>query len=140
VNKRDPETLAEIAEERARARARRIMRAVMRKSVYFGGESRDKVQRVPFPGGLDDPRAYLVDLLAIAVGDTHASAVVDALDVYLETASENRTPAFQWSPPNREVDLVRQRDEALSRAERAEQALKAKTKKRKRATTPQQTA
>ena len=70
MNEKNPETPAESEEELARARARRIMRAVTRKSVYFGGESREKVQRVRFPGSpYFEPRNHLVEALAAAVGD-----------------------------------------------------------------------
>ena len=116
-------------------RARRIERSVTRKSRSYGGESREKVQRVLFPGlvGSDDPRNLLVDLLAVAVGEDHANAIVDALDVYLATDPADREPRLQWQPPNPRAErdaAIRERDEAVARAERAEREM-VKGKKKK---------
>ena len=114
-------------------RARWIMRTLTRKSIKYGGESYEKVMRVPFPGGLNDPRNVLLESLAAAVGDAHANSIVDAFDTYLATDPTERTPALRWSAPNPHAELdktIQERDEAVARAERAEQALAKKTKKR----------
>lgn len=79
------------------------------------------------------PRNVLLESLAAAVGDAHANSIVDAFDTYLATDPTERTPALQWSPPNPHAELdktIQERDEAVARAERAEQALAKKTKKR----------
>ena len=81
-----------------------------------------------FPGGLDSVRTHLVDTLAEAVGETHADAVADALDAYLATDPADRSAPFQWLPPNQAVErdrAIEQRDEAVARAEKAEQELAA---------------
>jgi hypothetical protein len=86
-----------------------------------------------FPGGLDSVRTNLVESLAEAVGDDCANAITDALDAYLETDPGDRLPAFQWLPPDHKVELdkaIKQRDEAVARANRAEQKL-TKAKRRR---------
>jgi hypothetical protein len=123
---------AKAAELEQSRRARAVMRAVTRKSIKFGGESREKSMRVSFGTDFDDPRTTLIEALAAAVGSDHAHTVADALDAYLATDSANRVPAFQWSPPNVHVELnktIQERDEAVARAERAELALAKKKKK-----------
>jgi hypothetical protein len=94
-----------------------------RKTARFGHDRERVKWRARFPGGLDSPRTRLVDALAAALGDDCASAVADALDAYLETDPADRRPAFQWNPPDYKSELdraIRQRDEAVARAERAE--------------------
>jgi hypothetical protein len=73
-----------------------------------------------------DVRSNLVGRLADALGDDHANAIVGALDAYLEADPGDRLPAFQLLPPNPndELDKARkERDEAVARAEEAEQKL-----------------
>jgi hypothetical protein len=119
------------AEDVIQARARRIMRAVSKKSIKYGGDAREKVQRVPFPGGpCYGPRDHLVEALAAAVGDEHAASIVDALGYFLQADPADQVPAIQWQPQNPYVELdktIKERDEAVARAERAERDL-AKTK------------
>ena len=76
------------------------LRRLTKKTIKYGGESREKVQRVLFGSSFDDPRTTLVESLAAAVGSDHANTVVDALDAYLATDPAKRGPALQWSPPN----------------------------------------
>ena len=80
-------------------------------------------------------RSTLVDRLADAVGNDHANAIADALDGYLETDSAYRLPAFPYirpNPPNPELDKVRkERDEAVARAEKAEEKLRTPKRKSK---------
>jgi len=71
----------------------------------YSGESREKAMRVPFPGALDDPRTYLIESLAVAVGDDCAGDVVDALDTYLATDPSGRLPALQWSSSSLVTEL-----------------------------------
>ena len=74
--------------------------------VRYGGESREKVQRVPFTCGPETPRDVLVDSLAAVLGDDeHALSVVDALDAYLETDPVSRSPGLQYAPHNDRVAL-----------------------------------
>ena len=76
--------------------------------------------------GPDDPRDLFVEALAAAVGDDRAAVIVDALDAYLATDPADRTPALQWQPPDHRAErneAIKQRDEAIARAERAEQKL-----------------
>jgi hypothetical protein len=120
-----------VAETGARCRFHDLRR-LTKKTIKYGGESREMVQRVPFGSSFDDPRTTLVESLAAAVGSDHALAVVDALDAYLATDPAERGPALQWSPPNAYVELdktIRERDEAVARAEKAERALAEKKKK-----------
>ena len=80
-----------------------------------------------------DVRCNLLGRLEDAVGNDHANAIVDALDAYLESEPADRLPAFQWLPPNPNAKLdeaINQRDEAVARAEKAEQKLKPTPKKR----------
>jgi hypothetical protein len=118
---------------------RHDLKRLTKKSIKFGGESRVKIMRVPFGTNFDDPRTTLVEALAAAVGSDHANTVIDALDEYLATDRVDRVPAFQWSPPSVHVvhveldKTIRERDEAVARAEMAEQAL-AKVKKSRRST------
>lgn len=87
-----------------------------------------------FPVVVRDVRTHLLDSLAAAVGWDHAGVIVDALDMYLEVEPGDRLPALQsyhrLSPkPNVELDKVRkERDEAIARAEKAEQKLRAPKK------------
>jgi hypothetical protein len=98
-------------------RCGRHHRFVYKSCVKFGGESREKVQRVPFGTDVGDPRETLIEALE---GDD-ALAVVDAIDAYLEeTDPSNRSPGLQWSPNAEFVRAIRERDEALARAEKAE--------------------
>jgi hypothetical protein len=115
---------------------RHDLKRLTKKTIKYGGESREKIMRVPFGTNFDDPRTTLVEALAAAVGSDHANTVIDALDEYLATDPTDRTPALQWSAPNPHVELdktIRERDEAVARAEMAEQAL-AKVKKSRRST------
>jgi hypothetical protein len=131
---------AEAAELEQSRRARAVRRAVTRKSIKFGGESREKIMRVPFGTNFDDPRTTLIEALAAAVGSDHAHTVADALDIYLMTGPAERTPALQWCPPNPHLErdkAIQERDEALARAERAERALTKKKKKPSRPPVPE---
>lgn len=87
-----------------------------------------------FPGGLDSVRTRLVESLAAAVGDDRANDIADALDAYLATDPADRLPPFQWTPPNHEAELdeaIKQRDEAIARAEKAERQMKKRPKGKK---------
>jgi hypothetical protein len=111
---------------------RHDLKRLTKKTIKYGGESREKIMRVPFGTNFDDPRTTLVEALAAVVGSDHANTVIDALDEYLSTDRVDRVPAFQWSPPNVHVELnktIQERDEAVARAERAELALAKKKKK-----------
>ena len=102
-------------------RCGRHHRFAYKSSVKYGCESREKVQRVLFgtdtlPG---DSREALIEALE---GDD-AVAVVDALDAYLDDPDPvHRSPGLQWSPNAELVRTIRERDEALARAEKAEQS------------------
>jgi hypothetical protein len=99
-------------------RCGRHHRFAYKSSVKYGGESRQAVQRVPFGHDIADPREALIDALE---GDD-AVAVVDALDAYLDDPDPvHRSPGLQWSPNAELVRAIRERDEALARAEKAEQ-------------------
>ena len=92
------------------------------------GLSGGKARRLP---NGNDARGALVEALALAVGEAHAVSVVDALDVYLEEDPTDRQPAFQYVRPS--VDsAIRERDEALARAARAEGELAAIKRKAER--------
>ncbi len=120
------EKLTDSEESESERVARKVRRTVTRRSISFGGENRYRVMRAPFPGGLDDPRSHLIEVLAGSVGDDRAIDVVDALDAYLETDPIARSPALQWSPPDHRVErdrAIEERDVAIARAERAEREL-----------------
>lgn len=109
-------------------RAKSIRVSKDRKRVIYPGPSNSPNNVVHVIGNV---RFNLVYRLAHAVGDDHANAIVDALDAYLEAEPGNRLPAFQWLPPNprAELDKARQeRDEAVARAEKAEQELNTASK------------
>jgi len=98
-------------------RCGRHHRFAFKSRVRFGGENYEKVQRVRFGTDVGDPREALVEALA---GDD-ALAVVDALDVYLDIPV-----GLQLSVRNPDAErdqAIRERDEAVARAERAEQGL-----------------
>jgi hypothetical protein len=82
-----------------------------------------------------DVRSNLVTALAAAVDHDHANVIVDALDMYLEVESQDRAPAFHLpAPPNLNVELDKvrkERDEAVARAEKAEEKLRAPRQKSK---------
>ena len=109
---------------------------VPRRTHRMGWEQERSRSRVPFPGFGRDVHTQLVESLATAVGNyTNASAVVDALDAYL--ADPDRVPPLQYSleylksNPRAELDkALKERDEAVARAEKAEQKLKPTPKKR----------
>lgn len=95
-------------------------RLVPRPTARYGYD-KERVPKPAFPGGLDSPRNYLVDLLAIAVGEADlAEAIVTALDAYLEEGPSvqpfpNFTPNYKT-----ELDRVRaERDAAIACAEQA---------------------
>lgn len=110
------------AEASGRCRRHNLARFT-KKTKYYGGESRDRVMRVSFPGGLDSPRNRLVELLAEAVGDGDlANDVVDALDAYLEEGPDRTVLTFENFTPNykSELEKVRaERDTAITCAEQA---------------------
>jgi len=85
----------------------------------------------PFGYSLDTPRDHLIAALTVGSTESQARVIVDALDAYLEADSADRRPTFQWSPPNHEAELIRQRDEAVARAEKAEQELAEKKRRPK---------
>ena len=115
-------------------------------SKYLGRAKASRIgkdrKRAVYPGPSNSPngvvhvigdRCNLIGRLADAVGNDHANAIVDALDAYLESEPADRLPAFQWLPPNPNAKLdeaIKQRDEAVARAEKAEQKLKPTPKKR----------
>jgi hypothetical protein len=89
----------------------------------YGGESRELVMRVKFPGGLDSARNHLVELLAVAVGENDlADEIVDALDAYLEEGPQT-VQAFPNYTPNYKNELEKARAERDTAIACAEQAL-----------------
>ena len=110
-----------------------LSRILYRRTVTYG-EDRDRVRLGrTFPGGpCYGPRAHLVESLAAVVGDDHADAIADALDAYLATDPADRVPTFQWSPSDHLGKAIKERDEAVARAEKAERALATKTRVKKR--------
>jgi hypothetical protein len=132
------------AESEHQRRARRIVRSVTRKSVKYGYDyGFDRISITTFPDGpYHDPRSSLIEALAVVMGDAFAGEVVDALDVYLQTDPADRAPALHWSPPDHTSELrkaIKQRDEAVARAEKAEQKLNTEASKNKRARRPKPT-
>jgi hypothetical protein len=107
---------------------------VPKRDAKFGND-RAKVAGRKFPGGLQSVRTLLVESLASVIGDTHADNIVNALDDYLEVDPAERVPAFRFLPPNPQTELdksLKERDDAIARAEKAERALQAVSKKKPR--------
>jgi hypothetical protein len=80
-------------------------------------------------------RDHLVESFALIVGWEHADTIVCALDAYLELEPADRVPAFFQLAPNPRAELdqaLKERDEAIARAEKAEAAAKQDTEKTKK--------
>jgi hypothetical protein len=80
------------------------------------------------------PRDALIVALSAAVSVEHANAIMDALDEYLAEDPADRVPARMVLRPNYEHKLQAaraERDAALARAEKAEQALRKKATRKK---------
>jgi hypothetical protein len=110
-------------------------RRLTKKTVHYGRGSREEWVRVKFAEGPDDPRNLLIESLAAAVGDDRAIDIMGALYTYLATDPTDRVPALQWCPPDHKVErdrAIKERDEAVARAEKAEQQLTKKKSPRSR--------
>lgn len=71
------------------------------------------------------PREMLIDTLAAATSVKHANEIVEALDSYLADPDDRAVGLVILAPdPGQEMHVLRrERDEALARAEKAEQEL-----------------
>ena len=100
----------------------RNLSGLSKKSIKYGGESREKVQRVPFASADDTARERLVGSLAAAIDDVdRALAVVDALDAYLQEGPDRTVRGLEDLTPNyaREVQELRAELEERSADEEA---------------------
>ena len=80
------------------------------------------------------PREALISALVAATSETHALAIVEALDEYLAEDPSDRVPARLVLQPNPLIEIAKlreERDAAIARAEKVERKLRDTTRSRK---------